>query len=327
MKKIGLLVIFLLSLTVFSSPCQSQSHYLFIYHIEVGQGDSTLIVSPEGKTLLVDGGNNGMGNRKVIPLLKVLGITSLDYMVATHYDADHIGGFDEVLKYVGNVEGAAYDRGDPEKESPTKTYRDYVRYAGEKRTTIHPGDKIDLGANIEVECVAVNGEVSSDAAISPADVEENAGSVALRLRYGKFDYFIGGDLTGGGRSGSKWTEDVESEIAPQVGDVDVIRVNHHGSLTSSNATFLAVLSPEVAIVSVGNGGSNRSRYHHPSREVLDRFLGLQGLLAIFQTNRGETLGGLTADDLEVIRVERRNVVLFTDGETYMVNGEIFPVDE
>jgi hypothetical protein len=60
---------------------------------------------------------------------------------------------------------------------------------------------------------------------------------------------------------------------------------------------------------------------------LDRFLGLRGLLAIFQTNRGETLGGLTADDLEVIRVERRNVVLFTDGETYMANGEIFPVDE
>ena len=98
-------------------------------------------------------------------------------------------------------------------------------------------------------------------------------------------------------------------------------------MTGSNEGFLAALKPEVAIISVGNGGLNRARYHHPSRTVLDRLLALTGLQAVFQTNRGETRGGLTAQDLQLINIADGDVVLSTDGKSYVINGVTFPVDE
>jgi hypothetical protein len=220
-----------------------------------------------------------------------------------------------------------YDRGDPRKDTTTKTYNDYVRAVGVKRRTIEVGAAINLGREITLVCVAVNGHVSRAGSVSLGTGAENDASVALKLRYGGFDYFIGGDLTGGGRSGSKRTADVEGLVAAVVGDVDVLKVSHHGSTTSSNPTFLATLKPEVAIISVGTGGSNKSRYHHPSREVLDRLLILPGLQAIFMTTRGETVGGLKPRDLRVIRIAGEDVTLSTDGLTYMVNGQVFPVDE
>lgn len=245
-------------LLFFPLSAWSERGHLFIYHIDVGQGDSTLIVSPEGKTLLIDGGNNGVGARKVVPLLKKLRITSLDYMVATHYDADHIGGLDEVVQAFSVAK--AYDRGKPGREDTTKTYQDYVASLGDKRSTISPGEgKIDLGASVTVLCMAVNGEVHGGRKVELSPNDENDASVALKIRYGGFDYFIGGDLTGGGRSGTRRTKDVESLVAPVVGDVDVLKVSHHGSLTSSNETVLTALRPEVAVISVGDGGSNRSR--------------------------------------------------------------------
>ena len=304
----------------------TQSGYLFIYHINVGQGDSTLIISPAQKTVLIDAGNNGKGVKSVIPLLKLLKIKAIDYVVATHYDADHIGGLDEVIKYLDNINVAVLDRGNPEKEKTTKTFDGYVLAAGDKRKQIKVGEKLDLGPDIDFTCVAVNGQVEPGNIGDPSSIEENAGSVAFLLQYGKFDYFIGGDLTGGGRSGMKWTPDIESKVALVVGDVDVLRVSHHGSQTSSNESFLTALSPEVALISVGNGGSNRSRYHHPTRDILDRILELQGLNAVFQTNRGETNGGLSDDYMKVIRVENRNIVVATDGEIYLINGELFQTD-
>ncbi|MGA7878809.1 MAG: MBL fold metallo-hydrolase, partial [Desulfoferrobacter sp.] len=280
--------------------------------------------SPVGKSLLIDAGNNGMGNKKVLPLLRTLKIVSLDYVVATHYDADHIGGLDEVVNGIG-VKIKAYDRGELKKTKKSKTYKDYAASIANKHASISPGEEIDLGP-VRVTCMAVNGKTVKDPPEGSAVTEENACSVALKLRYGGFDYFIGGDISGGGRSGTKVTDDVEGKVAPLVGDVDVLRISHHGSTTSSNESFLAATRPEVAVISVGNGGSNY-RYHHPSRDVLDRFLALQGLRIVFQTNRGETLGGITDEDLKTIRITDGDVVLSTDGNTYMVNGMLFPVDE
>ncbi len=85
---------------------------LFIHCLDVGQGDATLIVSPTGQTMLVDAGNNGMGEDKVLPLLDNLNITSLDYIIATHYHADHVGGIDEVVDSLSiDSIGVIYDRG------------------------------------------------------------------------------------------------------------------------------------------------------------------------------------------------------------------------
>jgi hypothetical protein len=175
--------------------------------------------------------------------------------------------------------------------------------------------------------VAVNGRVEGGRRVVLARHAENDASVALTVRFGGFDYFAGGDLTGGGPSGTKRTADVESVVASVVGDVDVLKVSHHGSTTSSNPTFLRALKPEVAVISVGTGGANKFRYRHPSRDVLDRLLLLAGLQAVYMTSRGETVGGLTQKDLNLIRVAGEDVTISTDGVTYAVNGQTFVVDQ
>ncbi len=302
---------------------------LEIHHIDVGQGDATLIISPGGKTMLVDGGNNGKGASQVVPLLQNLGIKKLDFVIATHYDADHIGGLDEVLNAVPAT--IVYDHGRPidkekAKPKPGSMLAAYIKSAGSQRREIETGQKIPLGENIDVRCVAVNGAVAGLSAEHTRKLDENACSVALHIRYGGFDYFIGGDLTGGGKSGSRRTADVEGFVASVVGDVDVLHANHHGSETSSNEQFLKVLKPEVVIISVGNGGVNK-RYHHPSRSVLDRLHEVDSLIRVFQTNRGETVGGFTAADRRLMRIANGNIVITTNGRRYLVNGTAFDVDE
>lgn len=300
---------------------------LNIYHVHVGQGDATLIVAPSGRTVLIDGGNRGKGTEAVLPLIRQLGISRLDYVVATHYDADHIGGLDEVVLGTGGVRYSAYDRGVSNLATETREYDDYVAAVGAKRRTIRLGTKLSLGENVELVCVAVNGRVwKRPPPPLPEALGENDQSIALKLRYKKFDYFTGGDLTGGGRSGLNVTADIETVVADVVGNVDVLRVNHHGSNTSSNKPFLERLKPEVAVISVGTDGVNR-QYHHPARQVLNRLHALPGLETVFQTSRGNTYGGLRTRDRELIEVTDKTIHLSTDGTRYTINGRTFTVDE
>lgn len=318
---------------------------LKIYHINVGQGDATLIISPSEKSLLIDGGNTGKGRRNVGPLLRKLNIKTLNYVIATHYDADHIGGLDEVVYLLQDVPADVYDRGDkgPAPSNDTKAYRDYVEAAGDSRKTIKLGRGrgiIDLGEGVSVLVAAANGCVYKKRNIplrkarnengNYGYLDANGASVAFILNFGKFDYFIGGDLTGGGRTGNRWTQDLESLVAEITGDVDVLRISHHGSQTSSNMTFLETLAPEVAVISVGDGGSNRNRYHHPRRSVLNRLHALKDsgtLKQVVMTNRGETDGGLDDRDMELIRIADGDIFIMTNGEYYTVNGATYAVDD
>ena len=312
--------VFVLSLIGSDSWCGPI--YMAIYHINVGQGDSTLVVSPTGTTLLIDGGRESMGTARVMPLLKTLGIHHIDYVVSTHYDEDHIGGIPEVLDGLGGTPARiVLDRGEADNSPATEiyaTYRDAVkRDAGNYEPISLGTGTIDLGSSVTVECVAVNGH-TPNGEISVEKLDENAASVALTIRFGRFSYFIGGDL-----SGSPKGRNMENLVAPAVGDIDVLHLSHHGGATSTNVSFLDTLKPEVVIVSVGNGYPN-SGYHHPSRIILDRLGNDSNVKAVFQTNRGETKGGLTEADLSKDHVENRNIVLFSDGQSYTIDGFSFP---
>ncbi len=194
-----------------------------------------------------------------------LGITIINYAIATHYDADHIGCLDD-LATNGVVIGACLDRGGA---GDTQTYADYAATCAGKRQTATKGQIVPLGQSggfsINLNVVDLNG-----AGVNTS--EENALSLVLKLTYGTFDHEFGGDLTG-------QSPDIESIVGPSVGDVEVYKVHHHGSSTSTNDNWLNATTPEVGIISVGNNA-----FGHPTSAVLSR-LHNQGVTT-YWTNAG-----------------------------------------
>ena len=281
---------------------------LTITVLDVGQGDATLIESPSGQTLLFDGGYNGKGNSVVIPFLQSKGITSLDYMVASHYHADHIGGLDEVIAQI--PVGIAYDRG---WSYTTLTYNSYASAVAAVRQTLLPGQVIDLGEGVTVTCLALNGNSQVSAPYNSSSLE-NEYDVCLLVEYGGFDYFQAGDLPGNPDSGY---EDIETSVAPLAGDIDIYHVNHHGSYSSSVASFLQTVQAEVSVISLGNNS-----YGHPHQSVLDRLVQYGSF--VYQTEVGSG-GTLPAGDLTVVG---GHVSIQTDGiTTYTVDGDSWQIDE
>jgi beta-lactamase superfamily II metal-dependent hydrolase len=285
--------LFILALAAFSINASAQQ--VRIVHIDVGQADSTLIVGPT-KTLLFDAGQTGTGTQ-IRNVLNSLSITSLDYFVAGHYHEDHIGAIDEVVNGGIPINIASYDRGGT---YSSQTFTDYVNAVGAKRTTITLNQQIDLGGGCILTCLAVNG-TTNHGNVSPSD--ENARSIALVLRFGTFDYLITSDLTGGGSS----TSDVETKIATDVGDVDVLHCGHHGSLTSTNQTLVDTIKPEQAVISCGTGNS----YGHPTQAILDRLGAVTGMNTIWQTESG---AGATQAKVKI----SGNITFLTNGSTYSV---------
>lgn len=310
--------------------------YLRIYYPDIEQGSSTLVVSPTGKALLVDGGTELKTTDDVLEdfvndLLDAGVVTSLDYVVASHYDEDHIGRLDHLFQLVPLAAGAiAYDRGTEGGTPGSFAYSDYAYGTSfHDRTTITATTTIDLGGGVTVRCYVVNGELpdASEVDISGSAQFENSASVAVVVEYGDFQVWIGGDLTG---NPDEDVTDVESEVAPFVGDVDVYTVNHHGSHTSSNATFLAELKAEVAI----NQSSAGNDFGHPRAVVVERFLDTldtDGNTPLFfqqnpskpgDTRSDDTLAAGIADCDDVDDAWRLpgTMLLISDGDSYELSG-------
>jgi beta-lactamase superfamily II metal-dependent hydrolase len=262
---------FVIPFVLLFSVFPSAHAFLDIYCLNVGQGDATLVVSPSGQTMLVDGGENEMGSSVIIPFLEAHGIASLTYMVATHMESDHIGGLDEVARSF--MPAVAYDHGGM---LETPTYRDYVSAISPVRRTISPGQIIDLGGGVTVLCKCVNGAMDDGSSLSVEN--ENDRCVGLLVKHGFFEFWVSGDL-GGGELGQ---EDMESFVSSSIGEVDVLRVNHHGSDSSTNRVFLSDLQPGVAIISVGES----NLHGHPAQGVLDRLGNEESIRAIVQTTAG-----------------------------------------
>jgi len=280
-----------------------------IHCLAVGQADATLIVSSSGKTLLFDGGNNGDGDDIVVPYLTSLGITTLDYMAASHYHADHVGGLDEVYDTIGVTE-AVYDRG---WSYTTITYGDYAAAVAPKRQTATAGMIIDLGDNVTVTVVALNGNGQMS---SPYDSSsrENEYCLALLVECEDFAFFVAGDLPGGGGSYG----DIETSVGPEVGDIEIYRVNHHGSYSSSNASFLTDLTPEVSIISVPDNSS----YGHPHQDVMNRLAAVDSY--VYQTAQGSS----STYPAGMRTIVNGHIVITSDGVgEYYVNGTMWETDE
>src|SRR5262245_54564370 len=254
-----------------------------IYFIGIGQGASTLIVSPTGKTLLVDGGPDG-SSAKIAALMSTLGIATIDYTVVTHYHIDHISGITELIN-AGKVHGTAFDNGDGAdvqppgtSTSPASTRGHYLNYKAAilahpevTRATVMPGTPegvLDLGGGMRATFLAAGGRLLSGGQTPITNADLNSESISVLVEFNNFDYLVSGDLTGGGSTATAKTPDIETYVGQMVGDVDVVQLNHHGSTTTSNQTFLSAVRAEVAVAQTGETNT----FGHPNRETVNKYL-------------------------------------------------------
>ena len=295
---------FLLCAAILSGAISANAQELEVWFIEVGQGDSTLLRSPSGKTFLFDAGDNGKGNADVYPLLSQLGITQLDYVGVSHYHADHLGGLDEIWN-AGIPATVALDRGN-NNEPSTQSYADYKNRYSSVRQTVTPGQVVDLGGGVTLTCLVVEGRLKdgSTVNISSSSQWENSASIAWKVEYQDFDMWLGGDLTGGGNS----TADVETRAGQLCGDVDVYQVNHHGSRTSTNSSLMAYLKPEFAIIPCGHANV----YGYPKQEVIDRMNKASWTIPVWAVTEGVGTEGFTDAG--------GTIHLSTDGASYTVTA-------
>lgn len=270
---------------------QDQRSTLTILILDVGQGDASLVIGPNGRTLLIDAGPPEEGIRTILPTLRTLDIKNLNWIVATHYDADHIGGLAEVIRgpdLLLNTEddpissNGLIDRGDAT-DQDTSFFYDYLDAAQGHRTEAEPGMKLDLGSGASAKVVVVNGRYNNGQVIHLNPEEENEASIGLLIEFGKFHYFTAGDLTGGGSPGGYETKDMETTAGKIIGNIDVLHVGHHGSSSSTNETFLEEITPEAAVISVGKDND----YGHPTETVLARLREIGG--EIYRTDEMGTL--------------------------------------
>jgi competence protein ComEC len=222
--------------------------------IDVGQGDAIALRGPEGPWMLVDAGppavGTASGDPAAHPVVRALarrGVRRLDALVLTHPHLDHIGGAESVLRTF--EVGAVYDPGFP---APSAEYLRILELAADRSI---PWRAARAGTRFEVGGLVVDVLAPAEDAVAAEDA--NATSVVLRVAFGQLEVLLTGDAY----------VDAERRV---VGDVpaqlEVLKVGHHGSDTSTDSLLLARSSPEVALVSAGRG----NRYGHPDPDIVAR---------------------------------------------------------
>jgi beta-lactamase superfamily II metal-dependent hydrolase len=249
-----LLTLMVLLALVASARAQANGK-LQLHFLDVGEGDATLLISPNGETVLFD---NGVFRQcdKPLAYLHELGVTRIDYQLVSHYHSDHIGCTAELYARLP-LTRAVYDRG-PSYHGDV--YSSYVLAIGSKRQTATDQTTIvleqDSPAPVTIRIVALNGNDLQ------TEIEDNLSLVAV-VSFGQFKAVLGGDLTGFAETEY---QDIETSVAPKVGQVDVYKVHDHGSRYSSNPAWLEAVRPRIGVVSTGGG----NRHGHPTEECIER---------------------------------------------------------
>lgn len=258
-----------------STPAPKDGAKLNVHYIDVGQGDSEFLELPNGQTVLIDAGNPENG-KQIVTYIKGLGHNKIDYLIATHPHADHIGGMATVVN--GLDIGKVYM---PKASSNTKTFEDLltaVQKKGLKINTAKAGVNIINSGKLNIDFVAPVNITGDDL---------NQYSAVTKVTFGDNRFLFTGDA--GVESEKQITADVKA---------DVLKVGHHGSKTSTSQAFLSKVSPKYAVIEVGKDNS----YGHPTAAALEKLEKIGA--TIYRTDKDGTI--IFTSDAKTITVNKKS---------------------
>lgn len=249
----------------------SQGNLLKVYYLNIGQGDATLIEAPNGNQVLIDGGPGDGSILKALGEVMPVYDHSIDVVIATHPDADHIGGLPDVLDRYSVSQ--FIESGNIGKTATYKKLEETVSSKVPRHDVAKRGDRLVLDKNRQIYL----GILYPDKDVS--NIESNTASVVTRLTYGNKHFIFSGDAP---RLVEQHLVQIDSEGLKS----DVLKAGHHGSRTSSDPIYVKVVSPTYAVISAGL----KNKYGHPHKETLQTLdsLGIKVL-------RTDELGNIEID--------------------------------
>lgn len=257
---------------------------LIIKVLDVGQGDSILIKTPN-KVILIDAGTIN-GSKNLVRLLKNSDITNIDIFFASHPHSDHIGGVQSILKNFSVKQ--IYDSG---QKMPSGLYINMLKKAAEQKipfSIAKAGDQIELDPDIYLEVLSpIQPFFMMGTDSDKYDLNKN--SIVTRLVYKDFSMLLTADI-------EKATEDRLLQNGQPLKST-ILKAPHHGSRTSSSPKFLHAVNPDAVIISLGVD----NEYKHPHKEVIDRYKKMN--LNIYETDQHGT------------------ITVQTDGKNYQITSE------
>jgi len=246
MNKI-IIILILLILSVLFFSLNKKDDNLVVSFLNIGQGDAILIQTPQGENILIDGGPDNLLLSEVAKALPWWE-RKIDYIIISHYHADHITGVIELL----NKYEVEYILTTEHKPAEDLLYQEWLFALSRhdlNETIVQRGEKFILDDSLSWQVLLADGYHE----------DYNDNSIVVRLSFGEIDYLFMGDL-----SSVQEEKLIDNSLIIQS---EILKVGHHGSRHSSSEEFLQVVKPELCVIQSGEG----NRFGHPHQEAIDRF--------------------------------------------------------